>query len=85
MAYEMSGEIKKGLKVKYTSAQDSSNSSRTYNGLNLNTVESLESGAVNGLFVGTGAEIMASLYGATSNVDNISIAYNTEEAVIYNG
>lgn len=84
MAYEMSGEVKKGLKVKYT-APTGDNSSRTYNGLNLNTVDSLEAGAVNGIFVGDAAMLMDSLYSGTSNVSNISIVYNTEEAVIYNG
>lgn len=85
--YQLSGNVKKGIKVKYTDPYSDANGSRTYNGLNVNTDATLEAGAVNGVFIGTAAGVFDSLFsGATQNT-NIGVVYSTEEnlEVVNNG
>lgn len=78
MAYELSGNVKKGVKVKYSDSTESG-SSRTYNGLNVNTNETLAVGAVNGLYIGTAAGIFDSLFSGFTDATVTTIYYNTEE------
>lgn len=80
MAYELAGNVKKGVKVKYSDGSESG-SSRTYNGLNVNTNETLAAGAVNGLFIGTAAGIFDSLFTAFTDATVTTIYYNTEEEI----
>lgn len=77
---DLSGEIKKGLKVKYSTGLDSA-SSRTYNGLNMYTDSTLESGTLNGMYVGGAADIFNEMFSCFSNATVTSIVYNTEEAL----
>lgn len=83
MAYSLTGDVKKGVKLKYADGSDNG-SSRTYNGLNITTDSTAVSGAENGVYIGNVADLFALIFNQCSTVTVTSVLYNTEE-VLENG